>query len=292
MENVLTTHDNTGRWYFMENIKNNNQKSDNVLDTLQSYKKPMTLVDVEIRPSELFGDAARYAILSAQRIFRFSENAPVVDHDTLTKYFVDALVHRIALVRGEKMSPVLKRRQRFYPLPAVVYNAIRQIGEAKDCKFNIKFTPTLDPAVISKYSAKKAPSDEAIQEVAVSSVKEMKYIPLSDEDFNDVVAMFAAMENEGYVCSEALSKDIYGDINVMAMTNVENKTQGPESYAGQSPVFAFYRAFFYNKQLEYLTEAVFTYRYNTMEEMAMVLKELTLGNVNAKTLTEVKSEFR
>lgn len=276
----------------MTNIKNNNQKSGNGFESLQSYRKPMTQVDVEIRPSELFGDAAKYTLQSANRIFRYSENAPIVDAETLTKYFVDALVHRIAIVRGAHMSHVLKARQRFYPLPAVVYNAIRQIGECKDMNFNVKFMPTLCSSVVSKYGSGKAFRADDAQEVAVSSTKDMKYVPLSDEDFERVVNMLTAMESEGYVISEALSRDVYGDINVMAMTNVENSTQGPESYNGQSPVYAFYRAFFYNKKLEYLTDAVFTYRYNTMDEMGMVLRELTLNNNALSTLSEIKSEFR
>lgn len=311
--------------------KQNNSNQGSVFSTLQSFREPMTQVDVEIRPSELFGDAAKYAIQSAKRIFRDSHNAPIVEEVVLRKYFVDALVHRISVSRGQYLDPTLKLRARSYPLPAVVYNAIRQIGEAKDVTYNVKFLPTLDPSVLSQYgsydlgflststlekirelenspvSGKKEDKeltligkvvkmilgDESVRgEVAVEVVDSRAYKLLSDDQFDACVNMMRAMEEEGYVVSEMLSRDVYGDINVMAMTNVENVTMGPKSLKGQSPVYAFYRSFFYNKQLESLLDNVFTYRYNTMSEMSMVLKDITISNKSIGTLSEVMSEFR
>lgn len=271
--------------------KNSISNQSSAFSSLQTYRKAMTQVDVEISPSEVFSDAAKYVIQSANRVFRESLNAPIVEEALLTKYFVDALVYRVAITSGQQVSSVMRGRQRFYPLPAVVYNAIRQIGEATDQGYRVRFVPTLNLESVAGYNySSYKEGDKVVRGAAVESIG--KYQFLCDEDFEKVTNMLVAMEDQGYTMSESLSRDVYGDVNFMAMTNVENQTNGPESYKGQNPVYAFYRSFFYNKRLESLADSMFTYKYNNMDEMNYCLRDIVIRNLGVKPLDDVMREFR
>lgn len=277
----------------MSNQQNKSSKSNqnDAFSSLQTYRKAMTQVDVEISPSEIFSDAAKYVLQSANRVFRDSLNAPTVEEALLVKYFVDALVHRVALTSNQKISSVIRGRQRFYPLPAVVYNAIRQVGEASDQGYRVRFVPTLNLDSIAQYNYSDYESgNKVVRGVPLTDLSEYKF--LSDDDFETVVNMMVAMEEQGYTVSEALSRDVYGDVNFMAMTNVENQTNGPESYKGQNPVYAFYRSFFYNKKLESLADSMFTYKYNNMDEMNFCLRDIIIRSLEVKPLSDVQREFR
>lgn len=275
----------------MPNNKDSKLQRNDAFSSLQTYRKAMTTVEVEISPSEIFSDAAKYVIQSANRVFRQSLNAPIVEEALLVKYFVDALVQRIAYTSGQQVSSVIRGRQRFYPLPAVVYNAIRQVGEASDQGYRVRFIPALNLDSIAQYNySNYEEGDKVVRGVPLSDIKDYQF--LSDEDFETVTNMMVAMEDQGYTMSESLSRDVYGDVNFMAMTNVENQTNGPESYKGQNPVYAFYRSFFYNKELEALATSMFTYKYNNMDEMSYVLRDIVIRNLGVRPLDEVMREFR
>ena len=253
---------------------------------LVKARRGITEVKVDIEPSEVFSDAAKYVLTSADRIFRESVNAPTVDTKVLEQYFFDALVHRVMMVSCAKSNLVLKRRSMNYPLPAVVYNAIRQVGEATDKAFGIRFVPTLSVETLNANSSSK------IGDTVDEANRYSQYTALSEEDFDRCVNMFMAMEEEGYVVTGALSRDVYGDINFMAMTNVENQTAGPRSYRDTNPVYAFYRSFFYNQQLSQLCDTIYTFQYNNMDEMTNVLKNLLFGSSSIQGLSQVMSEYR
>lgn len=257
-----------------------------VESNLFKARRKITEISVDIEPSEVFSDAAKYVLISAERIFRNSVNAPTVDIKVLEQYFFDALVHRVQMANCSKQNVELKRRSMNYPLPAVVYNAIRQVGVATDKAFGIKFTPSISVETLNANSSSKVSDDED------EANRYSQYTALSEEDFDKCVNMFIAMEEEGYVVTGALSREIYGDINFMAMTNVENQTAGPRSYRDTNPVYAFYRSFFYNQQLSQLCDAIYTYQYNDMDEMANVLKDLVFGRTTVQGLSQVMSEYR
>lgn len=285
-----------------ENKQNASIQNAEISERLMKTKRKITEISVDIEPSEVFSDAAKYVIASAERIFRNSNNAPIVDIKVLEQYFFDALVHRVASCNlNSKPNRVLRARAMNYPLPAIVYNAIRQVGQATDKAFNIRFNPTMSLKTLNTYqdvkltyTSKLEDKDEALADVA--SKIELNcysdYVPLSEDDFDKCLNMFMAMEEEGYVVTGALSKEIYGDINFMAMTNVENQTSGPRSYRDTNPVYAFYRSFFYNQQLASLCDTIYTYQYNDMEEMALVLKDICFGKNNIPSVTQVLSEYR
>lgn len=234
---------------------------------LSRSKKPMTRVEVEIRPSEVFSAAVRYTIMSANRIFRESVNSPIVEEELLHRYYLVALKQRILKVLGAKIPETVKVQSSDYPLPSVVYNAIRQIGEAKDVSFNIRFIPVLSPEL------------EAVE-------------PLSMEDYETCVNFMRAMEEEGYVVSGPLSRDIYGDINFMALTNLDNVSNGPMAYRDINPTYAFYRAFFYNQELARLATGMYIYQYNSMDEMSNVLKDILFRKVNINSVSDVVEEYK
>lgn len=257
-----------------------------VEDTLFKSRRKVTEIQVDIEPSELFSDAAKYVLSSAERIFRSSINAPVVPVKVLEQYFFDALVQRVSVARSAKKQLTLQRRANYYPLPAIVYNAIRQVGIASDRAFGIQFVPSISVKTLNSNSCSKIKDD------ADEVVRYSQYQPLSDDDYEACINMFAAMEEEGYVVTGALSKEIYGDINFMAMTNVENKTAGPRAYRDTNPVYAFYRSFFYNQQLSQLCDTIYTYQYNDMAEMTSILRDICFGKSTLSGLSSVMSEFR
>lgn len=257
-----------------------------VEDTLFKSRRKVTEIQVSIEPSEIFSDAAKFVLSSAERIFRNSINAPVVSVNVLKQYFFDALVQRVSVARSAKKQLTLQRRANYYPLPAIVYNAIRQVGIASDRAFGIQFVPSISVKTLNSNSCSKIKDDTD------ETVRYSQYQPLSDDDYEACINMFSAMEEEGYVVTGALSREIYGDINFMAMTNVQNKTAGPRAYRDTNPVYAFYRSFFYNQQLSQLCDTIYTYQYNDMSEMTSILRDLCFGKSTLSGLSTVMSEFR
>lgn len=267
-------------------VKENLNSLGGIEKDLLKARRKITEISVDIEPSEVFSDAAKYVLVSAERIFRESVNAPIVDAKVLEQYFFDALVHRVMIANSAKQNVTLRRRAINYPLPAIVYNAIRQVGLATDKAFGIRFTPYLSDDTLCANSDTK--EEKLMNEVN----RYFNYEPLSEEDFDACFNMFIAMEEEGYVITGALSREVYGDINFMAMTNVENVTKGPRSYRDSNPVYAFYRSFFYNQQLSQLCDTIYTYQYNDMDEMTSVLRDLCFARTTVSGLSAVISEFR
>lgn len=249
-----------------QNQNPNNQNSLGGIE-LTKVKRKLTQVEVEIFPSPVFDDAVKYTIMSADRIFRDSVNSPVVDFGTLRTYFLNALKHRMFVTTAKRIPDSLKVMSRDYPLPSVVYNAVRQIGEAKDMSLNVRFIPVMS--------------------------KEVADIPeLSKDDYEACVNMMRAMEEEGYVVSGQLARDVYGDVNFMAMTHLENQACGPLAFRDTNPVYAFYRAFFYNQELARLNSELALFEYNSIEEMSNVLKDLLFRRANLPSMTDVLEEYR
>lgn len=279
-----------------ENKTNNSVSGIRLEDTnLTKMKRAMTTIRVEIEPSAVFSDAAKYIISSANRMFRNSVNTPIVDVDILERYFFEALVLRVNNANPEeKRNYKLSSRSKNYPLPAIVYNAIRQVGQATDKSYNVRFIPVMTKETLNRYHDVKVFTQGESE--GTSKPKEINsysdYVAMSDDDFTDVLNMFLAMEDEGYVLTGAMSTEIYGDIQFMAMTNVENTTKGPRSYRDVNPVYAFYRSFFYNQQLAQLCDAIYTYQYNDMDEMSAVLRDLVFSKKSFSSITDVLSEYR
>jgi len=270
-----------------QEVKTNGANLGGIEKDLLKARRKITEISVDIEPSEVFSDAAKYVLTSAERIFRNSNNAPTVDGKILEQYFFDALVHRVLTANTARQNLVLKKRAMNYPLPAIVYNAIRQVGLATDKAFGIRFTPNMTKETLMSNSSSKFE-----QEDYTDANRYFHYKPLTEDEFDKCVNMFIAMEEEGYVVTGALARELYGDINFMALTNVENTTKGPRSYRDTNPVYAFYRSFFYNQQLSQLCDTIYTYQYNDMDEMANVLKDLVFGRTTVQGLTQVMSEYR
>jgi len=147
-------------------------------------------------PSANLYAAAVYTLAKCSNVLKGGYSRAAVDQETMEMYFTDAVRLRIKQIHTPwSLTLVEREREKNYPLPAVVYNAIRQIGIAQDLAHNIKYVPYLVESLSPE-------------------------LELSDAEFEKCKRLLETVSNQSdLVVSMALNSTPTGDVYFMAMDN-------------------------------------------------------------------------
>lgn len=202
---------------------------------------------VSITPGELFNDLVQLYSAEQDRVLRFKSTPNLMSGGEMMKYFHTLLWIRVQHVRG-----TLKRDYKKFihkgTIPALVYQILLGIGDAKDADYGIRFTPQFEIET------------------------EMLLAP---EQVLEISDKFDTLNLEGLVCIETgVPKDPEGELGFMATYNMEGKVL---SYRKDHPVYGFYSAFFEHQLTQELLKQFLRVSYGYADDYQTVLRSIFKG---------------
>lgn len=263
-------------------------------------------------PSANLLAAAEDTLAKCSNVLKGGYTRASVPEKTMETYYVDALRLRIKQIHNPALMTLVEReRAKNYPMPAVVYNAIRQIGIAHDLVNNIKYVPYLDEFLSpdlelsdSEYEKCKRLLETVSNQSDLVVSETLNSTPTGD-------VYFMAMDN----CStaeqaetakkavkekfEALSKEEQAENPTITLSLDEYKKifcesksqEAQKTYLDTHIVTGFYNSFFKKSNRTGMFANVFTEIHSSEYEMRDIINVLIVVDGSSKTLEEVVNEL-
>lgn len=172
---------------------------------------------VELKPSRLFEDMAKFESMEMTRVMRFTDNKLVLGEEEMVKYINTIIYLRtLQVTNDKKYTQDYRAVSRSLNIPVRLYQIVLSLGEATDRDYGIMFIPTFTI------------NSEDL---------------LSPEELKEASFRIGMMIQEGYLVVETgLPREITGELGFMAcLVSTDEKVY---SYRKDHPVYGFIASFF------------------------------------------------
>lgn len=284
-----------------EDVKNQVTGKVRVVPALQSEVRRW------IYPSRMLFDAAEDTRSKASAILKGGFITVDPGQALLDTYFLDALRLRLKLIHDPASLTLTERmRQENYPLPSVVYNAIRQIGIAKDLVHFITYVPELHPAIGADLELDDAQFEKCRRMLESMSLQSdfvvsgiLNGTPTGDlylmaMDNNMPEDRINKIENEYYTLTDETVKEWKTMPNEIVIDTVKGRSASQAmqpTMLDTHVVTGFYSAFFYKQPRTGMFKDVYVECHASEYEFRSVLNTILFVDGSCKTMTEVVNEL-
>lgn len=258
----------------------------------------------QIVPSYLLYQAAKDTAAKASAVLKGGYNNAKVEDGVLETYYVDALRLRIKCVLDPAGLTFDERsRQENYPLPSVVYNAIRQVGVATDLVHHVRYVPEMHPAFGEELELDYATflKCRRLLEAVSAQSDFVTSVALNGEKTGDLYLM--AMDNDMpestanyletfYRLTDETEKEWHPEVKAKLFEGHAVWSQKRQATMLDSHIVTgFYSAFFYKSARTGKYANVSIETHSSVFENINTLNTILYVDGSTKTMTEVVNEL-